>query len=136
LTLDVTSGAAEINVTSGNHTIATSLSLAENTVISISPAASGLSITGPIIATGLTLTKEGEGTLTTRNIRAAELSILDGTLVLAPGSGVSVLNALTFNQRAQAVPEPETLMLITIGAALAGLVVVRRRRRCATQAAA
>ena len=48
ITLDATSGDARINVTSGSHTISAPVSLADNTVITVSPAAGNLSITATL----------------------------------------------------------------------------------------
>ena len=48
VTLDATSGDAQINVTSGSHTISAPLTLADNTVITVAPANSNLSITGAL----------------------------------------------------------------------------------------
>ncbi len=62
ITLGVSSGQAAINVTaSGSHTISAPLTFASDTTISVSPAASTLSITGNLTATGKTITKAGPG---------------------------------------------------------------------------
>ena len=90
LTLDVTSGDAQINVASGSHTITAPVSLADNTVITVSPAASNLSISGAISAGGITLTKDGVGTLHLNNLRAAGLSLTSGTVAIQPSGGTSV----------------------------------------------
>jgi autotransporter-associated beta strand protein len=98
LTLDATSGAAQINVTSGNHTISAPVSLADNTVITITPATSNLSITEALIAADVTLTKDGAGTLTLNNVRSAGLSINFGTVAMAPNgtaAGTSTVSALS-----------------------------------------
>ena len=50
VTLDATSGDALINVASGSHTISAPVALADNTVITVSPANSNLSLTIAIIA--------------------------------------------------------------------------------------
>ena len=95
LTLDATSGDAQINVASGSHTITAPVSLADNTVITVSPAASNLSISGAISASGITLTKDGVGTLHVNNLRAAALSLTSGTVAIQPSGGTSVLGALS-----------------------------------------
>ena len=95
LTLDVTSGDAQINVASGSHTITAPVSLADNTVITVSPAASNLSISGAISASGITLTKDGVGTLHVNNLRAAALSLTSGAVAIQPSGGTSVLGALS-----------------------------------------
>ena len=91
ITLADTSGAVQINVSNGNHTIAAPLVLTNRTLVSVGPMQSTLSITGPIEATGISLTKVGEGTLALKQLRAAGLSINSGDLVLLPGGGTSSL---------------------------------------------
>ena len=66
--------------------IGTRVSFADSTVIAVSPAASSLSITGPLSAGGVTLTKAARGVLTLDNLSAAEVMINAGTLALAPTS--------------------------------------------------
>jgi hypothetical protein len=98
LTLDASSGDAQITVASGNHSINAPLTLADNTTINVMPEASNLSLTGALTATGRTLTKVGGGTLTVNNVRASGLSVNVGTVSIAPAStdaGTSVLGALT-----------------------------------------
>jgi hypothetical protein len=129
LTLDATTGAAQINVASGSHIISAPLLPADNSVIAVSPADGNLSITEALIAGDMTLTKTGEGKLTLGSIQAAALSISDGSVVLAPGSGVSVLNSLEIGASLQAVPEPATIVLTAIAAAAAGIPVLRSRYR-------
>jgi hypothetical protein len=129
LTLNATRGDAQINVIIGSHTISAPLSLADNTLITVSPAASSLSITSALIAADKTVNKHGDGTLTLGGINAAGLSIIDGTVVLAPGSGVSVLNSLSIGGGVQPIPEPSASVLIATGALLAGLGARSWRRR-------
>jgi hypothetical protein len=98
LTLDSASGVAQINVSGGKHTISATLSLADSTQITVSPASSSLSIAGELDASGEKLTKIGPGTLTVKNIRAAGLTLSGGTLAIAPNgsaASVSVVGALT-----------------------------------------
>jgi hypothetical protein len=98
LTLDATSGEAQLNVLSGSHAISAPLTLADNTVITVTPAASKFSITGPLNANGRTLTKAGSGGLTLNNLRGAGLSINGGAVAIAPAgtaAGTSVLDALS-----------------------------------------
>jgi polyhydroxybutyrate depolymerase len=97
ITLDVTSGLAEINVTSGSHTISAPLILADNAAVSVSPAASNLSITGGLNAANVNLVKWGAGTLTVSQLRSAGLTINGGKIVLAPDGtddGTSLVGAL------------------------------------------
>jgi hypothetical protein len=98
LTLDVASGDAQINVASGSHTISAPLTLADNTTVTVTPAASNLALTGTLTAAGQNLTKAGAGTLTVSNVRAAGLTIGGGTVAVAPNgtnAGVSVVNTLS-----------------------------------------
>ena len=83
LTLNATSGDAQINVARGSHTISAPLTLADNTVVTVTPAASNLSITGAVTATSTSLTKAGAGTLTVSQFRAAGLTISSGTVAVA-----------------------------------------------------
>jgi len=97
LTLETASGDAEINVVSGNHTIAAPLTLADNTVITVTPPASNLSITA-MATSGVNLSKAGAGTLTVNNARAAGLSVNSGAVAVArngTSSGTSVVGALS-----------------------------------------
>ena len=90
-------GDAQINVISGSHTISATVTLADNTVITVTPAAGNLSITGPQ-RRGQNLIKAGDGTLTVNNIRAASLSVNGGAVQIAPNgtsAGTSVLGTLS-----------------------------------------
>ena len=96
LTLDVSGGDAQINVTTGSHVISAAVTLADNTVVTVSPVTSNLSLSGGINAAGLSLTKAGGGTLTINQIRAAALAIDAGTVSLVPGAaGASVVGTLS-----------------------------------------
>ena len=98
LTLDATSGDAQINVASGSHTISAPITLADNAVITVTPAASTLTLTGTLGASGRNVTKAGAGTLTVPNVRAAGLTISGGTVAVAASgtnAGVSVVNTLS-----------------------------------------
>jgi hypothetical protein len=87
LTLDTATGDAQINVINGNHVVAATVRLDDNTVVTVTPAASTLSMTGTIAAGGLNLTKAGAGTLSVVRLRAAVLSVNAGKMVLAPDPG-------------------------------------------------
>jgi hypothetical protein len=84
LTLDAATGDAQINVTSGSHTISAPVSLADNAVITVAPAASNLAIGGALSASEVNLTKVGAGRLTIANIDAGGLTIAEGTVAMAP----------------------------------------------------
>jgi hypothetical protein len=96
LTLDAKSGEAQINVASGTHAITAPLMLAGNTLITVTPASSSLSI-GALGATDVNLTKGGAGTLTVNSMRAASLSIDGGAVIVAANgtnTGTSVVGSL------------------------------------------
>jgi hypothetical protein len=98
LTLDVSSGNAQINVANGNHTISAPITLADNAVITVTPAANTLTLTGAFNAAGRNVTKSGAGTLSVPNVRAAGLTIGGGTVAVAASgtnAGVSVVNTLS-----------------------------------------
>jgi hypothetical protein len=99
--LQIDSAAAStIEVTSGSHTISVPVMLADDTVVSVSPAAGSLSITGALSASAVNLTKAGLGTLILSNLRAAGLSINSGTVAIAPGgtpASTSVLSTLSID---------------------------------------
>jgi hypothetical protein len=92
LTLDAASNNATINVATGNHVISAPVTLADNTVITVTPLLRSLSITGSLTANGVTLTKAGAGTLRINNLRAAGLSVNGGTVAIAPNSGAPGLS--------------------------------------------
>jgi hypothetical protein len=95
LTLDVSTGDAALAVESGSHVIGAPLTLADNTLITVTPAASSLSLTGQLGANGAMVTKAGAGSLKANHVRAATLAINDGTVELEPSGGTSVLGALS-----------------------------------------
>jgi hypothetical protein len=82
LTLDATSGDAQINVVSGSHTISAPLRLLDNATITVTPAGSNLSLTGPFV--GQKVTKAGAGMLTMNYVRATSLAVNGGTVTIAP----------------------------------------------------
>jgi glucose/arabinose dehydrogenase len=98
ITLDAAIGEARINVTSGSHTISAPVSLADNTVITVSQPAGTLAITGALSAGNIDVTKAGAGSLTLANLRARALSIDAGAVAIAPNgtdAGTSVIGALS-----------------------------------------
>ena len=92
ITLDVLRGEAEIDVVRGSHVIGMDVELADDTVFTITPATGSLSITGALNSAGKYLTKVGAGTLTVNNIRAAGLSLSDGTVAIAHNTGAAALS--------------------------------------------
>jgi uncharacterized membrane protein len=98
LTLDAGTGSANVNVVSGSHSITAPLTLADNSVFTVTPPASNLSITGTLSASGKSLTKAGAGTLTLNNLRAAALGIDGGTVAIAANgtnAATSVLKTIS-----------------------------------------
>jgi hypothetical protein len=102
LTFDVANGEAEINVIRGSHTISAPVTMSDDTRITVTPAASNLTMSGGVAATAADLTKLGAGTLTVNNVRAASLSINAGKVAIAPGTPASALSTLTIAGTAQA----------------------------------
>jgi hypothetical protein len=97
IALSAASGAGQINVTAGSHTISTAVALAGDAVIDVSPAASNLSIGGNLLGVGQNINKKGAGALSVNHLRAVGLSIEAGKLAVAPGaaSGASVVSTLS-----------------------------------------
>jgi hypothetical protein len=97
ITLNSQSMAEQINVQGGSHTISAPVALADDTLITIGPAASSLAIIGSLSANDAELTKAGSGTLTLNSLRAAGMSIDAGTVAMAPDgtdANTSVVGAL------------------------------------------
>jgi hypothetical protein len=91
ITLDRTSGSVAINVAAGSHSITAPLSLADNTVVTVAPAGSTLTL-GNLLPTAVSLTKAGAGTLSINTLRAGALNVNGGTVRLT--AGVSKVNDL------------------------------------------
>jgi hypothetical protein len=96
IALSAASGAGQINVSAGSHAINTTVALASDTVIDVTPAGSSLSIGGNVLGVGQSLTKRGAGALSVNHVRAAGLSIDAGKVAVASGaaSGASVVDTL------------------------------------------
>jgi hypothetical protein len=86
LTLNATTGDAQINVVRGSHTIGAPLILADNTLVTVTPAGSNLTLNGAVTATTTSLTKAGAGTLTVNQFRASGLTINSGKVAVASDS--------------------------------------------------
>ena len=97
LTLDATTGIAAVNVTSGSHVIAAPVTLLDATTFNVAPADGVFTMTGPINASGVGVTKDGAGALHLRPLHAQSLTINAGvTKVLSnPASPTSVVRSLT-----------------------------------------
>jgi hypothetical protein len=92
ITLDAAGGVAQIDVTAGSHMIAAPITFTDNTVITVTPATSNLTLTSALSASGVTITKRGQGTLTINNLRALTLSINEGTVAVGSDVGPPVAN--------------------------------------------
>jgi hypothetical protein len=98
ITLDVSTGQANIQSYTGSHTVSAPLTLNDNTTITVSPTAAALTLTGELSATGRTVTKAGNGRVEFVNVRAAGLAINAGTVRMLPGgtdASTSKVNTLT-----------------------------------------
>ncbi len=97
LTLNAESGDAQINVIRGSHTIGAPLALADNTVVTVTPAASNLTLAGAVTGTSAGLTKAGPGTLTINELRTTALAINTGKVAVAADEtpATPVVGALT-----------------------------------------
>ncbi|WP_428937290.1 aspartyl protease family protein [Fontivita pretiosa] len=103
ITMQVSVGSALIGVGSGSHTIAAPITLASDTIVHVAPAASRLTVSGDVVATGVTLTKRGLGMLEMTRVRSAGLNIEDGTVrILSNGSatGTSRVGTLMIEETA------------------------------------
>jgi len=100
ITLDVFAGTTTLEATSGSHTIAAPLVLADNAEVTVA-GGSNLAITGELTAAGKTITKKGDGLLAVSNVRADALNIVAGQVrVIASGTpaasaGTSVMKSLS-----------------------------------------
>ncbi|WP_428938098.1 DNRLRE domain-containing protein [Fontivita pretiosa] len=109
LSINMFAIAGTIDVRSGSHTIGTALHLAGHTRLAVAPADSLLTIAGPISVGSATATisKSGAGAVQAPNVRAAGLSVSDGTLrIAASGSAndpaaTSVVSTLSIGSAAR-----------------------------------
>jgi hypothetical protein len=95
LAFDVADGAAEIEVIRGSHTISAPVTMADDTQITVTPAASNLTLSGGLTAASADLTKLGAGTFSVNKVGAASLTINAGKVAITSGSEASVMGALT-----------------------------------------
>ena len=85
ITLDDSADASQINVRTGSHTIATSVSLASDTTITVIPTTSTLTMSSPISSTGpFGITVSGFGTLllSASNTYSGVTNVSTGTLTI------------------------------------------------------
>jgi hypothetical protein len=106
LTLDTRSGSALVSAASGSHTIGMNVALAKDTMVTVVQPAATLTLAGGVTgAGGLTLTKQGPGTLSAKNIRGgSNLTINDGIIRIpndCTAAGVSVIEQLSIGGSSQ-----------------------------------
>ena len=100
LTLDASGGnVAEIRaVRAGDHVIAAPLTLADDTIVTVSDGDATVALSA-LVPTAHRITKRGAGTLEVKQLRAAALDVEAGTVRIAPRdgaeAGMNVLEALT-----------------------------------------
>jgi hypothetical protein len=113
-------GTAAIQVVSGSHTISAPLNLLSNTVITVTPATSTLTINGPISAGTMTITKLGAGAAEVLNVRSGALNVNAGTMsILTNGTsaGTSRVGTLTVDNAAAALNLNDNDLIVTAGSA-------------------
>jgi hypothetical protein len=94
ITLDVTTGNAAIDVAQGSHVISAPVTLADNTIVTLSAIDANLSFTAGLTGSGVIL-KAGPGIITASRIRTPALLLNGGAVALQSGGGASVLGRLT-----------------------------------------
>lgn len=96
LVVDVGTGAARVAVVSGSHAISAPVSLQDNVVVTVNPAAT-LTLSGQVDGVaGVTVTKDGGGTLAMTNLRLDNAVVDQGTLRIEPnGSTVGASRVLS-----------------------------------------
>jgi hypothetical protein len=103
LAFDETNGEAAVEVIRGSHTVSAPVTLADDTLFTITPAASNLTMSGGVVGASADLTKAGAGTLAMNNVRATSLTINAGKVSLGTGGAeASVLNSVTIAGTGQA----------------------------------
>ena len=93
---------AAIYVASGNHEIDSPLSMADNTTVTVAPAASSLALTN-LQSTTVSFSKAGIGLLAVNNIQAGALNINAGTVKIIPNG----TNSSTSNIASLSIAEAE-----------------------------
>jgi hypothetical protein len=92
LTMDVTTGSANLNVAAGSHSIQTPVTLLDNTSVFVNTGSS-LNITGAVNVGTNSITKSGGGTAQFANIRSTgNVTVSQGTLTISEKAGSPSLN--------------------------------------------
>jgi hypothetical protein len=106
LTFDAASGPATLSVSTGSHSVAAPVVLADDLTLSVA-SGSAVSLGGSVTATGRTITKEGAGSAQFENLRAASFNLAAGVVRMSQkGSanaeaGTSVLQSLSIASGAE-----------------------------------
>jgi hypothetical protein len=107
ITLEKFVGTTTIDVVNGSHTIDVPVQLHNNAIVTITPPASVLTMSGGLSGAGRSLTKAGAGVLEMKNIRVGPLNVSAGTVrntVKAQANhpdGTNVVTALSITAGAQ-----------------------------------
>jgi hypothetical protein len=109
-------GEPRINALNGSHDITAPLLLMGNTQFNVANAGATLNVTNISLgASTITISKSGDGLMTTPNVRAGGLAVYGGTLRTPTNGGTSVVNSLKFGAIGRTVastdPQPGTLDL-------------------------
>ncbi len=83
-----------INVLSGSHVVSVPVAFARDTTVSVTNTSDTLKLTSSLSASGVTLTKQGSGTLEVASLTADGVNINAGKLRFTPSGGTSALNQL------------------------------------------
>jgi hypothetical protein len=93
--MDTTGGNAQINVVSGNHTIASAMTLNKDLDLYVINSSSTLTLSGAMSASGRTISQIGPGTVEYKYVRADTLDIQKGKArILSNGSNTSKVSTL------------------------------------------
>jgi len=130
VTMDVSTGAAAINVIAGNHTVQNPVALADDTTITVTPAANTLTMSN-LLATTKVITKAGAGNVAVNNVQAGGLTVNAGTVtVLSNGTnaGASRVGTLAITNASGALDLNDNDLVVTNGtyAAVAGAIANAR----------
>ncbi|HEX3359148.1 MAG TPA: aspartyl protease family protein, partial [Tepidisphaeraceae bacterium] len=124
ITMQVSVDQAQINVSTGNHTINAPMTLLNDTDVTVSLASSTLTISSDVNAGTNAVIKDGLGTLEMKNVRAGGLSVNGGTVfitangtstgasritTLSIGGGSILTGKLDLNNNAMAIDNTGTL---------------------------
>ena len=98
LTFETLGRPALIEVVSGSHAINAPLTFLNDATFKVTPAASTLTVSNDVIASGADLFKSGAGNLAMKNVRAGSLAVNEGKVTILPNgssSGVSNVGGLS-----------------------------------------